>query len=115
VIASLVMSVGIAADAMFGHSLGTATATAFLVICATVPLLVRRRVSVTPLVLPPLLWAAAATSLAMASGQNANRREVALDVATMLTITAPVLFAGTVLALVVVLGRLAVGLARRPA
>jgi hypothetical protein len=68
---------------------------------------------VTPLVLAPLLWGGAATVLALSNGQNANRREVVLDVATMLTITAPVLYAGTILAVAVFVGRLAVTSAAR--
>jgi hypothetical protein len=113
VIAMLAMCVGVAADAAFGHPLGVATSTVFLVVCGAIPLLVRRRVWVTPLVLAPLLWGGAATVLALSNGQNANRREVVLDVATMLTITAPVLYAGTILAVAVFVGRLAVTSAAR--
>jgi hypothetical protein len=108
VLAILAMCLGVAADAVFGHPLGAATATVFLIACVAIPILVRRRVWVTPLVLAPLLWGGAATVLAMSNGQNANRREVVLDVATMLTITAPVLYAGTALAISVFVGRLAV-------
>jgi uncharacterized protein DUF6542 len=108
------MALAAAVDTMTSEPLGRTTTVLFLGgVCGLVPLLIRRPLSVTPVALPPLAWAGAATFAAVASGQNSGRREVALDVGTMLTITAPVLFGGTMLALLIVLVRLAVRVTRR--
>jgi hypothetical protein len=109
------MVVGLILDRTAGNGLGTACATALLATCVAVPLLVRRPLSVTPLALPPLLWAGAAAAVAQSSGQNAGRRELALDVATLLTITAPLLFGAVLLTVALLVGRLTVRLARRVA
>ena len=55
----------------------------------------------------------AATTIAWRSGLNQGTRQIGLDVGTTMAVNAPLLFAGTAVAVAVVAGRLVVRLARR--
>ena len=67
----------------------------------------------TSLVLQPLLFCGAVAAVARLGGQNRGSREVALDVGTTLALSAPLLFAGVVAAVVVALVRVGRHLAAR--
>lgn len=109
----LVVGIGAAVDLAFGDALGLGFTATFLLGCALVPLALRTRALATAVVLPPLLFAGAQVLQSRADGRASGRHEMALDVATSLAISAPVLFAGTGLALAIVLGRLVIVLVRR--
>ncbi len=112
-VAVLLISPGILLDLVTDGTFGAPSTVAFLLASAAAALVVRTRAMATAVVLPPLLFAAAVTALARLNGANAGVRETVLDAGTTLALTAPVLFAGTALVLVVVLGRLLWGLARQ--
>lgn len=110
--AVLLISPGVLLDLVTDGTFGAPSTVAFLLASTAAALVVRRRALATAAVLPPLLFAAAITTLAWFNGTNAGLRETVLDAGTTLALTAPTLFAGTALVLLVVLGRLLWGLAR---
>jgi hypothetical protein len=109
----LVVGLGAVVDLALGNTLGLGFTATFLLGCALIPLALRVRALATAVVLPPLLFAGAQLLQSRADGRATGQREMALDVATSLAISAPVLFAGTGLTLAIVLGRLVVVLVRR--
>ena len=94
-------------------TLGLGTGLAFVLAALAAPAVVRFRSLPTAAVLPPLLFVGAAAAIARLSGQNRGSREVVLDVATTLALSAPLLFGGAAAALVVVLVRVGRHLAAR--
>jgi len=111
--AALVLLPGVVLDLARDGTFGPPSAVSFVLATASVPLLLRARSLVVGAVLPPLLFVGAATAIAWRSGLNQGTRQVGLDVGTTMAVNAPLLFAGTALAVAVVAGRLVVRLVRR--
>ncbi len=104
-LSALLVTGGALLDLRRDATLGLATGLAYLVAAVAAPAVVRFRSLATAAVLPPLLFVAAAALIARAGGQNRGNREVVLDVATTLALSAPLLFTGAVAAVIVVLVR----------
>lgn len=113
VLGTVIAGLGALLDLFVGGALRLGFTVTFLVACVLVALAVRVRALATAVVLPPLLFAGAALLETKHSGVTSGNRQAALDVATSLALSAPALFAGTALALVVVLCRLVVHAVRR--
>jgi hypothetical protein len=113
VLGALVVGLGALLDLTLGDELGLGFTATFLLGCVLVALAVRVRAMPAAVVLPPLLFAVTAFLETKHSGATSGNRQAALDVATTLALSAPILFTGTALALVVVLGRLVVLAVRR--
>jgi hypothetical protein len=111
--AALVLLPGVVLDLARDGTFGLPSAVLFVLAAAGVPLLLRARSLAVGAVLPPLLFAGAATTIAWRSGLNQGTRQIGLDVGTTMAVNAPLLFAGTAVAVAVVAGRLVVRLARR--
>jgi hypothetical protein len=111
--AVLLVAGGVLLDLNRDATLGLGTGLAFVIAAVAAPAVVRYRSLPTAAVLPPLLFVGAATAIARLSGQNRGNREVVLDVATTLALSAPLLFGGVAAALVVVLVRVGRHLAAR--
>jgi len=112
-VALLVLLPGLLVDALTDQSFGRPTTVAVLLAGAACALSVRRSALGTAAALPPLLCAASVGFLAWSSGRNRGTRQLLLDSATTLALSAPAVFAATVLTLVLVLGRLAWGMVAR--
>ena len=112
-VGALLMGIGAMADLTFGDSLGFGFAAMFLIASAAMALTLRTRALASAVIAPPLLFTAATMLAAKASGQVEGSRALALDTATSLALSAPVLFGGTALAAVVAVVRLVLNLARR--
>ncbi len=107
----LFVAVGVAIDLRGEPSLGYGTAATFLISSAATPGVVRFRSLLTTLALPPLTFVIAAASLARLGGLDRGSRALVLDVGTTLALSAPLLVAGTGIALLVGLGRVVLRLA----
>ena len=112
-VGAVLMGVGAMADLTFGGSLGAGFAAMFLIASTVMALTLRIRSLASAVIAPPLLFAIAAMVVAKSSGEVNGTRALALDTATSLALTAPVLFGGTALAAVVAVVRLAARLIRR--
>lgn len=112
-VALLVLAPGVALDLAFGGSFGLASSVFFVLASLAAVLTARVAALTTAAVLPPLLFVAAVTTLAWASGNNEGSRQLGLDVGSTLAVSAPLLFATTAGVLVAVGVRAAVHLARR--
>jgi hypothetical protein len=112
-LAAVLVTGGALLDLRRDATLGLATGLAYLLAAVVAPAVVRFRSLATAAVLPPLLFVGAAALIARAGGQNRGSREVALDVATTLALSAPLLFAGAVAAVIVVLVRVGRRIAAR--
>jgi hypothetical protein len=110
---ALLVGVGAMADLTFGGALGVGFAAMFLIASAAMALTLRVRSLASAVIAPPLLFAAATMLAAKSSGEVEGSRALAMDTATSLALTAPVLFGGTALAAVVAVVRLVPELARR--
>lgn len=113
VVATATVGLGCALDLVIGGELGTGFHAMFLLACVLVPIAVTRRSLAAAVIGAPLLYAAACILGAVLAGQSHGIRQVALDVATMLALSAPTLFAGTAVAAVIAATRLAGSLVRR--
>ena len=111
-LALVVLAPGVLLDAATDATLGRPTIAAFLLAVLACALTVRRKALATAAVLPPVLFAGAVTSLAWLSGQNRGVRQLVLDAGTTLALSAPAVFGGTALVLLVVLARVVRGLTR---
>jgi hypothetical protein len=105
-LAALLVAGGVALDLRRDATLGLGTGVAFVLAATAAPAVVRFRSLATAAVLPPLLFVGAVLALARLGGQDRGLREIGLDVGTTLALSAPLLFAGTALGLVVVLARI---------
>jgi len=112
-VALLVLFPGVLVDAVTDQAFGRPSTISALLAGAAGALTVRRSALGTAAALPPLLCAASIGLLAWVSGQNQGTRQLMLDSATTLALSAPAVFAATVLTLVLVLGRLAWSLVAR--
>ena len=110
---AVLMGVGAMADLTFGESLGVGFAAMFLIASAAMALTLRVRSLASAVIASPLLFTAATMIAAKASGQVEGARALALDTATSLALTAPVLFGGTAVAVAITVVRLVLALARR--
>ena len=110
---ALLVAGGVLLDLNRDATLGLGTGLAFVLAALAAPAVVRFRSLPTAAVLPPLLFVAGAAAIARLSGQNRGNREVVLDVATTLALSAPLLFCGAAAALLVVLVRVGRHLAAR--
>ncbi|MDQ1626520.1 MAG: hypothetical protein QOI54_264 [Actinomycetota bacterium] len=109
----LVLGAAAALDLALGDTLGLGFRVTFILCCVLLAGALRVRSLLAAVVLPPLLYAGAAAVQTWSGGQAAGRREMALDVATTLALSAPTLFVGTALAAAVALTRVVVHLVRR--
>lgn len=107
------VAAGVALDLRRDATLGLGTGLAVVLAALGAPAVVRFRSLPTAAVLPPLLVAGAAAAIGRLGGQDQGTRELVLDVGTTLALSAPLLFGATVATLLVVLGRVALRLARR--
>ena len=112
-VAGLLLLPGVVLDVARDGTFGLPSAVFFVLAALAVPMLLRTRSLAVGAVLPPLLFAGAATVIAWRSGLNQGSRQIGLDVGTTMAVNAPLLFAGTALALAVVAARLVVRLVRR--
>ena len=113
VLAALLLAPGLLLDLLRGATPGLPTAVCFVVAASGCALAVRPAALGTAAVLPPVLFTAGVATLAWAGGANASTRHLVLDVGTTLALSAPVLFAGTMAAIALALGRGAWMLLRR--
>ena len=113
ILAAALLVPGVLVDLLTDATASRPTAISFLLAAGIPPLVVRRSALGTAAFAPPVLFASALLVLAWGSGQNTTNRQVVLDAGTSLALTAPHLFAGTVVAVVLVLARLSWGLVHR--
>lgn len=107
------VGIGAMADLVFGDSLSFGFATMFVLASAAMALTLRIRSLATAVIAPPLLFALTTMATAKLSGEVDGSRALALDTATTLALSAPVLFGGTALAAVVAVVRLIISFFRR--
>ena len=112
-LATGLLGIGAMADLAFGDAVGVGFAAMFVIACAAMALTLRLRALATAVIAPPLLFAMGTAVTARISGDVEGTRAVALDTATTLALSAPVLFGGTALAAVVAVVRLVLAALRR--
>jgi hypothetical protein len=114
VVAGAVVALGCAVDGLLGDGPGRGLAITYVAACALIAGWLRLRALGTALVAPPLLFATATAALAWSAGHAPGVRQLALEVATTLAVSAPTLFAGVGLAAAITLVRVVLHVARRP-
>ena len=114
IVGGLLMGVGAMADLTFGGSLGVGFAAMFVIGSAVMAMTLRVRSLASAFIAPPLMFAIATMAVGKLSGEVHGSRALALDTATSLALSAPVLFGGTALAAAIAVVRLLVAVARRP-
>ncbi len=112
-VGSVLMTIGAIADLTFGDSLGVGFAAMFVIASAVMALTLQVRSLASAVIAPPLMFAFVIMLVGKLSGEIHGSRALALDTATSLALSAPVLFGGTVLAAVIAVVRLATAAARR--
>ena len=110
---ALLLAPGVLLDVARDGSFGLPSTVFFLLAALGTPLVLRPRSLASAVVLPPLTFAATAAAIAWRSGLNNGTRQIGLDAGTTMAVHAPRIFAGTAAALLVVLVRVSVRLARR--
>lgn len=113
VVGALLMGIGAMADLAFGGSLSVGFAAMFVIASAVMALALRVRSLASAFIAPPLMFAIVTLLVGKLSGEVHGSRALALDTATSLALTAPVLFGGTALAAAIAVVRLLVAIARR--
>ena len=113
IVGGFLMGVGAMADLTFGGSLGVGFAAMFVIASAVMAMTLRVRSLASAFIAPPLMFAIATMLAGKLSGEVHGSRALALDTATSLALSAPVLFGGTALAAAIAVVRLLVALARR--
>jgi hypothetical protein len=113
IVGGFLMGVGAMADLTFGGSLGVGFAAMFVIGSAVMALTLRVRSLASAFIAPPLMFAIATMLVGKLSGEVHGSRALALDTATSLALSAPVLFGGTALAAAIAVVRLLVAIARR--
>jgi hypothetical protein len=113
VLVAVLLAPGVLLDVARDGSLGLPSTVLFLLVAVGAPLVLRPRSLASGVVLPPVAFAATAAALAWRSGLNHGSRQIGLDAGTTMALHAPLVFAGTAAALLVVLGRVTVRLVRR--
>lgn len=114
-IGAIVVAAGSAIDMMIGRGPGLGLTLSFLLAGAAMALCLPLRLLAAGIIAAPLLFAAATTAIAYVAGDAQGARQLALEVATSLALTAPVLFGGTGLTVAIALGRLIKRVGRRSA
>ena len=112
-VGAVLIAIGAIADLAFGHSLGVGFATMFVIASAVMALTLRVRSLASAVIAPPLMFAIATMLVGKLSGEVHGSRALALDTATSLALSAPVLFGGTALAAAIAVVRVATAVARR--
>ena len=112
-VGGLLMGVGSMADLGFGEALGIGFATMFVIASGVMALTLRVRSLASAVIAPPLMFATATMVVGKLSGEVHGSRTLALDIATSLALSAPVLFGGTALAAAIAVVRLAAAATRR--
>ena len=110
---AVLMTPGVLLDVARDGSFGLPSTVLLLLVAVGTPLVLRPRSLASGVVLPPLVFAATAAAIAWRSGLNQGSRQIGLDAGTTLALQAPVAFAATAIALLVVITRVAVRLVRR--
>ena len=110
---AVLLAPGVLLDVARDGSFGLPSTVLFLLAAVGTPLVLRPRSLASGVVLPPLAFAAIAAGIAWRSGLNNGSRQIGLDAGTTMALHAPVMFAGTAAALLVVLARVTVRLVRR--
>jgi len=113
IVGGFLIAVGAMADLGFGDSLGFGFATMFVIASAVMALTLRVRSIASAVIAPPLMFAIATMLVGKLSGEVHGSRALALDTATSLALSAPVLFGGTALAAAIAVVRLGVAVSRR--
>ena len=113
IVGGLLIAVGAMADLGFGDSLGFGFATMFVIASAVMALTLRVRSIASAVIAPPLMFAIATMLVGKLSGEVHGSRALALDTATSLALSAPVLFGGTALAAAIAVVRLGFAVSRR--
>jgi hypothetical protein len=112
-VAVVVVSAGAGVDMMIGNGVGPGLTISFLLACAGMALRLPLRLVAAAVIAAPLLFAAATTAIAQVAGDAQGLRQLGLDVATSLALSAPGLFAGTGLAVAIAVCRVTLHLFRR--
>jgi hypothetical protein len=112
-VGTFLMGVGTMADLTFEDSLGVCFAAMFVIASAVMALTLRVRSLASAVIAPPLMFAFATMVVGKVSGEVHGSRALALDTATSLALSAPVLFGGTALAAAIAVVRLVTAVARR--
>jgi hypothetical protein len=110
---ALLLALGVLLDVARDGSFGLPSTVLFLLAAVGTPLVLRPRSLAGGVVLPPLAFAATAAAIAWRSGLNQGSGQIGLDAGTTMALHAPLIFAGTAAALLVVLTRVTVRLVRR--
>ena len=110
---AVLLAPGVLLDVARDGSFGLPSTVLFLLAAVGTPLVLRPRSLASGVVLPPLAFAAIAAGIAWRSGLNHGSRQIGLDAGTTMALHAPLMFAGTAAALLVVLTRVTVRLVRR--
>ena len=114
IVGGFLMGLGAMADLTFGDALGVGFAAMFVIASAAMALALRVRSLASAFIAPPLMFAIATMLVGKLSGEVHGSRALALDTATSLALSAPVLFGGTALAAAIAVVRLLAAIARRP-
>lgn len=104
-VSAALVALGAGLDLRRDATLGLGTGLAVMLAALAAPAVVRFRSLATAAVLPPLLVAGAAVVIGRLGGQDRGTRELVLDVGTTLALSAPLVFAATAAAVLVVLVR----------
>ena len=112
-VGTVLIGIGAMADLGFGDSLGVGFAAMFVIASALMALTLRVRSLASAVIAPPLIFAIATMLVGKLSGEVHGWRALALDTATSLALSAPVLFGGTALAAAIAVVRLATAVTRR--
>ena len=113
-VGTVLIGIGAMADLAFGDALGVGFAAMFVIASAVMALTLRVRSLASAVIAPPLMIAIATMLVGKLSGEVHGSRALALDTATSLALSAPVLFGGTALAAAIAVVRLLAAIARRP-
>jgi hypothetical protein len=112
-VGTVLIGIGAMADLAFGDTLGVGFAAMFVIASALMAMTLRVRSLASAVIAPPLMFAIATMLVGKLSGEVHGSRALALDTATSLALSAPVLFGGTALAAAIAVVRLATAVTRR--
>jgi hypothetical protein len=112
-VGTVLIGIGAMADLAFGDTLGVGFAAMFVIASALMAMTLRVRSLASAVIAPPLMFAIATMLVGKLSGEVHGSRALALDTATSLALSAPVLFGGTALAAAITVVRLATAVTRR--
>ena len=112
-VGTVLVAIGATADLVFGDSLGVGFAAMFVIVSAMMALTLRVRSLASAVIAPPLMFAVVTMLAGKLSGEVHGSRALALDTATSLALSAPLLFGGTALAAAIAVVRLTTAVARR--